>query len=121
MRSKRSLVSGKSPSDFAFHTMDMPPMVRMKAEKYASLIRPRTMDFQAGDVGYVEKNLLHYIENTGKTDLVFLEMLKSSFYQGLSLSDWLSHIPPRLVMAHLNIDRATLDAIPKDKLVVLPE
>src|SRR5205809_7103294 len=34
--------------------------------------RARTMDFQAGDVGYVEETLLHYIENTGDTDLIFL-------------------------------------------------
>lgn len=82
--------------------------------------RARTMDFQAGDVGYVEKTLLHYIENTGDTDLVFLEMFKSSFYQDLSLSQWLSHTPPELVMAHLNIDKATLDAIPRDELVIVP-
>jgi oxalate decarboxylase len=82
--------------------------------------RARTMDFQAGDVGYVEKTLLHYIENRGDTDLVFLEMFKSSFYQDLSLSEWLSHTPPELVMAHLNIDKPTLDAIPKVELVVLP-
>src|ERR1700726_4267820 len=81
----------------------------------------RTMDFQAGDVGYVEKSLLHYIENTGDTDLIFLEMFKSSYYQDLSLSEWLTHTPPELVMAHLNIDKATLDAIQKDKAVVLPE
>ena len=80
----------------------------------------RTMDFQAGDVGYVEKTLLHYIENTGDTDLIFLEMFKSSFYQDLSLSEWLTHTPPELVMAHLNIDRATLDAIPKDSFVIVP-
>jgi oxalate decarboxylase len=82
--------------------------------------RARTMDFQAGDVGYVEKTLLHYIENTGDTDLVFLEMFKSSFYQDLSLSEWLAHTPPELVMAHLNIDKATLDKIPTDELVILP-
>ena len=82
--------------------------------------RARTMDFQAGDVGYVEKTLLHYVENTGDTDLIFLEMFKSSFYQDLSLSEWLTHTPPELVMAHLNIDRATLDAIPRDELVVVP-
>src|SRR5437867_727943 len=35
--------------------------------------RARTMDFQSGDVGYVQKTLLHYIENTGDADLVFLE------------------------------------------------
>jgi oxalate decarboxylase len=82
--------------------------------------RARTMDFQAGDVGYVEKSLLHYIENTGDTDLIFLEMFKSSFYQDLSFSEWLAHTPPELVMAHLNIDKATLDAIPRDELVIVP-
>ena len=82
--------------------------------------KARTMDFQAGDVGYVEKSLLHYIENTGGTDLVFLEMFKSSYYQDVSLSQWLSHTPPELVMAHLNIDKATLDAIPKTETVIVP-
>ncbi len=82
--------------------------------------RARTMDFQAGDVGYVEKTLLHYIENTGDTDLIFLEMFKSGFYQDLSLSEWLAHTPPELVKAHLNIDQATLDAIPRDELVIVP-
>ena len=67
----------------------------------------------------MEKTLLHYIENTGDTDLIFLEMFKSSSYQDLSLSEWLAHTPPELVMAHLNIDRATLDAIPRE-LVVVP-
>jgi oxalate decarboxylase len=82
--------------------------------------RARTMDFQEGDVGYVQKTLLHYIENTGDTDLVFLEMFKSSFYQDLSLSEWLAHTPPELVKAHLKIDQATLDAIPRDELVIVP-
>jgi oxalate decarboxylase len=82
--------------------------------------RARTMDFQEGDVGYVQKTLLHYVENTGDTDLVFLEMFKSSFYQDLSFSEWLSHTPPELVKAHLKIDQATFDAIPREELVILP-
>jgi len=82
--------------------------------------RARTMDFETGDVGYVQQTLPHYIENTGDTDLKFLEMFRSSFYQDLSLSEWLTHIPPELVMAHLNIDKATLDAIPRDETVVMP-
>jgi oxalate decarboxylase len=86
----------------------------------ASGSRARTLDFQAGDVGYVEKTLGHYVENTGDTDLVFLEMFKSGAYQDFSLSEWLAHTPPELVMAHLNISRATYDAIPKDKLVITP-
>jgi oxalate decarboxylase len=83
--------------------------------------RARTMDFQSGDVGYVQQTLPHYIENTGNTDLKFLEMFKSSFYQNLSLSEWLTHTPPELVMAHLNIDSATLDAIPRGEVVIMPE
>jgi len=83
--------------------------------------RARTMNFQAGDVGYIEKTLPHYVENTGDTDLKFLEMFKAGVYQDLSLSEWLTHTPPELVMAHMNIDRATLDAIPREETVVMPE
>jgi oxalate decarboxylase len=83
--------------------------------------KARTMDFQEGDVGYVQKTLLHYIENTGDTDLVFLEMFaKVDRFQDLSFSEWLAHTPPEAVMAHRRIDRATYDAIPKDGGVVMP-
>jgi oxalate decarboxylase len=82
--------------------------------------KARTMDFQEGDVGYVQKTLLHYIENTGDSDLVFLEMFKASVFQEFSFSEWLAHTPAELVMAHLNIDKATYDAIPKNGGVVMP-
>jgi len=82
--------------------------------------KARTMDFQEGDVGYVKKTLLHYIENTGDTDLVFIEMFKSERYQDLSLSEWLAHTPPQLVQAHLRVDKATIDAIPRNGAVVTP-
>jgi oxalate decarboxylase len=82
--------------------------------------RARTMDFETGDVGYIQKTLPHYIENTGTTDLKFLEMFKASVYQDLALSAWLTHTPPELVAAHLNLDKATLDAIPKDKPLIMP-
>lgn len=82
--------------------------------------RARTMDFESGDVGYVLKTLPHYIENTGTTDLRFLEMFKSSFYQDLALSEWLAHTPPDLVAAHLHLDKATMEALPKDKPIIVP-
>src|SRR3954466_12859531 len=82
--------------------------------------KARTIDFQEGDVGYVQKTLLHYIENTGDTDLVFLEMFKSDHYEDLSLSQWLANTPPELVMAHLHIDRATFDSIPKQGVAITP-
>jgi len=82
--------------------------------------KARTMDFQEGDVGYVQKTLLHYIENTGDKDLIFLEMFKSSLYQEFSFSEWLAHTPAELVMAHLKIDKATYDAFPKNGISVTP-
>ena len=80
----------------------------------------RTADFNAGDVGYIPQTLGHYIENTGDTDLVFLEMFKTPHYQDLSLNDWLTHLPPELVAAHLGISNETLAAIPRANLAVLP-
>jgi hypothetical protein len=50
-----------------------------------------------------------------------LRYSRRSYYQDLSLSEWLLHTPPQLVMAHLNIDEGTYAAIPKDKMVVIPE
>jgi oxalate decarboxylase len=82
--------------------------------------RARTMDFEAGDVGYVQQALAHYIENTGSEDLRFLEMFKARHYEDLSLSEWLSHTPAELVMAHLNVDKTTYDAIPKEKPLIVP-
>jgi len=161
---------GKSPKDFAFRTMEMPPtkqtmggevrvvdssnfkvsttamaMVTVhpgglrelhwhpNADEWQYFIsgkgrmtvvatgnKARTMDFQEGDVGYVQKSLLHYIENTGDTDLVFLEMFKADRFQDFSFSEWLAHTPPELVMAHLDIDKAILDAIPKKATVIMP-
>jgi oxalate decarboxylase len=82
--------------------------------------RARTMDFETGDVGYIQKTLPHYVENTGTTDLKFLEMFKSPIYQDLALTEWLTHTPPELVAAHLNLDRAMLDALPREKPLIVP-
>ena len=51
----------------------------------------------------------------------FLEMFgKVNRFQDLSFSEWLAHTPPEAVMSHLNIDKATYDAIPKNGGVVMP-
>ncbi|MGA7638643.1 MAG: oxalate decarboxylase, partial [Candidatus Acidiferrales bacterium] len=62
-----------------------------------------------------------YIENTGTTDLKFLEMFKSPYYQDLALTEWLVHTPPELVAAHLHLDKATLEALPREKPLIMPE
>jgi oxalate decarboxylase len=81
--------------------------------------RARTMDFRTGDVGYVQQTLPHYIENTGNDDLVFLEMFRAPRYQDVSLNNWITHLPPELVQAHLKLSTATLDAIPHTEKVIV--
>ena len=82
--------------------------------------KARTADFNAGDVGYVPKTFGHYVENTGDTDLIFLELFKADRFMDLSLSEWVANTPPELVMQHLGISRGTLETIPKKKVVIVP-
>ncbi len=87
---------------------------------FAAGSRARTMDFEEGDVGYIQRNFPHYIENTGKTDLIFVELFKASRYQDVSLTNWLTHLPPQLVRDHLDISQETLARFPAEEKVVLP-
>jgi oxalate decarboxylase len=79
-----------------------------------------TMDFNANDVGFVPRVAGHYIENTGNTDAVLLEMFAASEFQDVSLNNWISHLPPEMVKAHLNLDSDAIGKIPSEKLLVLP-
>lgn len=82
--------------------------------------RARTMDFEEGDVGYIQKSNPHYIENTGNSDLVFLEIFKSERYEDISLAQWMAHTPELLVNQHLQLGDAMLEAIPKQETVIAP-
>jgi oxalate decarboxylase len=79
----------------------------------------RTVDFKANDVGYVPSNSGHYIENTGDTDAIFLEMLPAAKFEDVSLNQWLRRLPPQMVQAHLGFDKGSLARIPDAKLVIV--
>jgi oxalate decarboxylase len=79
-----------------------------------------TMDFNAGDIGYVKKNLGHYIKNTGDTDLQVLEVFRAPEFQDISLSDWIAHTPPALVAQHLNVSQETIAKFPRGKPEIVP-
>jgi oxalate decarboxylase len=82
--------------------------------------RARTMDVEAGDVGYVQQSNPHYIENTGDTELTFLEMFKTPHYADISLAEWLAHTPSLLVDQHLGVGQEMLKKIDKEEVVVRP-
>jgi oxalate decarboxylase len=79
----------------------------------------RTVDFNPNDIGYVPSNAGHYIENTGDTDAVFLEMLPSDVFEDVSLNQWLRRLPAQMVEAHLGFDKASVAKIPDEKLIVV--
>jgi oxalate decarboxylase len=81
--------------------------------------RARTMDFNANDVGFVPAVAGHYIENTGNTDVLFLEMFKAPRFQEISLNNWIGRMPPEMATAHLNLDEAALKKIPTEKQVII--
>jgi oxalate decarboxylase len=82
--------------------------------------RARTMDFNANDVGIVPRVAGHYIENTGDTDAIFLEMFKSDLFIDVSLNQWLRRVPPEAATAHLNLDQELIANIPAEKGLVIP-
>ena len=83
---------------------------------FAPVGSARTMDFKANDVGYVPRSAGHYVENTGDTDLVVLEMFKAHEFVDVSLNNWIRHLPPQMVTAHLGLDATTIQSIPAEKL-----
>lgn len=81
--------------------------------------RARTVDFRANDVGFVPAVAGHYVENTGNTDVVFLEMFKSSHFVDFSLNNWIGRMPPEMALAHLKISEAALKRIPTEKQPII--
>ncbi|KAF8465540.1 oxalate decarboxylase [Kalaharituber pfeilii] len=75
----------------------------------------RTFDFSAGDTAVFPDNSGHYIENSGKGELVFIEMFKSDRVADVSLSQWLALTPPDVVAQLLNVSREFVDSLSKFK------
>ncbi|KAJ8606245.1 hypothetical protein MRB53_041117 [Persea americana] len=87
---------------------------------YVAPSSSQTFNFQAGDTGYVPVVDAHYLENTGDTDLVYLEVLQAPFYNDISVAQWLGLTPRQVVKDHLGFSDDTLDRLPKIKPYILP-
>jgi len=80
-----------------------------------------TTDFSAGDIGYVRRNLGHYVENVGDTELQFVGVFRAPRYEEVSLSNWLTHTPAKLVAQHFNIDEKLIAQWPDSSPGVMPK
>ncbi|THH08623.1 hypothetical protein EW145_g2578 [Phellinidium pouzarii] len=86
---------------------------------FAASATANTFDYRAGDIGYVPPSYGHYMENTGNTPLVYLELYNSDKVQDISLQQWLALTPPALVKAHLGVDNAFIEHLNKTKQYVV--
>jgi oxalate decarboxylase len=83
--------------------------------------KARTMNFNQDDVGFVTAMAGHYIENTGKDDLIFLEMFKAPRYMDFSLNEWIARMPDRMAMAHLKLPISVIRRAPQNTNNTLPK
>lgn len=75
---------------------------------WAGTTNARTFDFSAGDVAYIPKSQGHFIEALGNTTVRYLELFKAPQYEDVSLSNWLSLMPPHVVQDHLGFSDAAM-------------
>ncbi|ACB94629.1 cupin domain-containing protein [Beijerinckia indica] len=87
---------------------------------FANEGRANTFDFSPSDVGYVPRSTGHYILNTGKDTLRFLEVFTTGQYSDISLTSWMANTPHELVAAHLNMDVSQLRQLAQNKTPVVP-
>lgn len=86
---------------------------------YAADGTARTFDVREGDVGYMPFCYGHYIQNTGKETLTYLEVFKSPKYADISLTQWMALIPKEIVESNLNVGPELIDALRKPKWEVV--
>jgi oxalate decarboxylase len=79
-----------------------------------------TADFHAGDIGLIKKAFGHYLENTGDSDLVYMEVFRADRFEEVLLSDWLAHSPVDMVAETLNLDRSVIAQFPKNRPEIVP-
>ena len=85
---------------------------------FGSSGKAKTVDYRAGDVGYVPRAMGHYFENVGDEPASMLELFRSDHFSDVSLNQWLGLTPAEVVGATLNLDRETLAALRKDKPLI---
>lgn len=86
---------------------------------YAAQGNARTFDYHAGDCGYIPKSMTHYVENIGKDDVIFIEVLQADHFSDISLGQWVGLTPHQIVQDTLNLTNATVSQFKKEKQYIV--
>jgi oxalate decarboxylase len=83
--------------------------------------RAVTLNFNAGDIGYVKRNNGTISRISAIRTCSFSLCSGAPIMVDVSLNDWLTHTPPLLVAQHFNIDKATIAKFPNGRPLIVPE
>jgi oxalate decarboxylase len=64
-------------------------------------------------------NFSHYIQNTGTTDLVWIEIYKSNRVADISLTQWLALTPADIVAQTLKVNITFVQQLKKQKQILI--
>jgi len=71
-----------------------------------------TTDFRAVTSAWSAATSATTSRTPATNDLIFIETFRSDHYEEVSLANWLSHLPPKLVSAHLKHPRGNPREVP---------
>ncbi|KAJ5054374.1 uncharacterized protein L3040_000649 [Drepanopeziza brunnea f. sp. 'multigermtubi'] len=86
---------------------------------FAAQGNARTFDYHAGDCGYIPRAMTHYVENIGKDDVVFIEVLQADHFSDISVGQWVGLTPPQIIMDTLNLTNSTVSKFKKEKQYIV--
>ncbi|KAH8654063.1 RmlC-like cupin domain-containing protein [Tricladium varicosporioides] len=86
---------------------------------YAAANAAQTFDYNPGDCGYIPKSMTHYVENVGKDDVVFIEVLQADHFSDISVGQWVGLTPPQIVADTLNLTNSTVSSFKKEKQYIV--
>ncbi|KAG4433414.1 hypothetical protein IFR05_011100 [Cadophora sp. M221] len=86
---------------------------------YAAEGNARTFNYHPGDCGYIPKDMSHYVENIGKDDVVFIEVLQADHFSDISVGQWVGLTSPQIIMDTLNLTNSTVSQFKKEKQYVV--
>jgi oxalate decarboxylase/phosphoglucose isomerase-like protein (cupin superfamily) len=76
------------------------------------------LDLHEGDISFVPQGYLHWIENTGQTEMSFLVVLSHEEPQTVELSEMLSGVPRETLAKMYGVSGKVFEAIPSGVVVI---
>lgn len=76
------------------------------------------LDLGQGDISFVPRGHIHWIENVGSSELHFLVILSHEIPETIELSETLSGVPAKTLSASLGVSEKLLEELPKKAVTI---